>query len=748
MLKYDAKLAEVGARKLKAAPVKGESAEPTRKTKAMAAAAAKNAQALGFSFSAELANELASRNEADLKDAWGDISSALKALVGDGVKYEPFYPNFPAQVIDADEAELYFAALAHYATMGALRPDYPKEERFPLIGGDDRETLGLATEEDFLSLAASMLSSKVPLSAKDLEDLDVLMDAVDWKTCAPDDVPMKETAAHVAAKAFGDGDFEGAAKYLKTATDVARTLADASGGSGAPFGRKTKFRKLSRPERRFVMDALAKAPSLEEDMWRDPLVWIKIGEIVHPGEYGGKKGYGEVAKAFASVRSGKAPERFSTLTEKAVADGDWKKAVRLLSKRPGEFARRLAQLSRIEGADADAIALAFLGAAKKPGAVSTRVLWQAKAAFDAAGEPRFAFPKAADSKCREIGAPKRATDPETAAKFSAVLERAILAQYAAREPMGAVWVDPAMRKIAAPFTNRSSSVGLRQLPRGSRVAMTDGTSVARLFIWWTNLEGGETDGNETEEWEADERLRVDLDLTATILDENWKAMATVSWRNVREPGLGVVHSGDVVDGGPHGGDGACEFVDVDVEKAAAAGARYVVAQVYSFTGTPFRTLPCAFGWMERKDADSGEVFEPSTVKNRIALTSNSVAATTAAFDLETREIVWCDLSVGAAVGRPVAAEENARGATAAAMACVKWTKPSVYDVAVANAKARGTLVYDKNDADLVFSDNPKAAWRTEPIYDRDGICVGHKGTEREAGEVVRSEDVTKLMELI
>src|SRR5690606_5963816 len=89
-----------------------------------------------------------------------------------------------------------------------------------------------------------------------------------------------------------------------------------------------------------------------------------------------------------------------------------------------------------------------------------------------------------------------------------------------------------------------------------------------------------------------------------------------------------------------------EFLDVDIESMLASGARYVAMNVHSYTRQPFKDVPeCFAGYMMRSEVDSGEVYEPSTVANKVDLTNNGSVATVFLFDLKERKAIWVDMAL-------------------------------------------------------------------------------------------------------
>lgn len=150
-----------------------------------------------------------------------------------------------------------------------------------------------------------------------------------------------------------------------------------------------------------------------------------------------------------------------------------------------------------------------------------------------------------------------------------------------------------------------------------------------------------------------------------------------------------------------------KFIDINLDVISKRkDIRYVVMQVNMYSGPSFSNVPCGLGWMERKDAETGELFEPGTVENRMELCSNSRMAVPALIDLETRELIWADITATSRSdlgGNNVAS--NVVGTQASVYAAVNWEKPSLYDILLLHAEARGEVVSDMHEADLVFSNN-------------------------------------------
>ncbi|MGV7535281.1 hypothetical protein PJM52_29030, partial [Mycobacterium kansasii] len=60
---------------------------------------------------------------------YSHLTMTLRSNKGGHVYFNPLYPNFPQQVMEASDAELYMNSLLYYISGGELFPEYEKEAR-------------------------------------------------------------------------------------------------------------------------------------------------------------------------------------------------------------------------------------------------------------------------------------------------------------------------------------------------------------------------------------------------------------------------------------------------------------------------------------------------------------------------------------------------------------------------------------------------------------------------------------------
>lgn len=676
--------------------------EQSKSEKAMIVSIAKNVESLGFTFDKELFENLMTYPKSEIESFYTDLITKLKVLVGADKVYTPMYPNFPRQVAEADAAELFINAIIHYWTFGTLMPKYEKDERMPLFEDVNLTVLTVGTTDDILDIFKNLVSSKTSLSAQDKGDVEnIIATYSNFYDYLPDEIPLKENVALIGKLILAKAAIKNAGaiqKYYKTATDVLRLVTALSDGD-ISLATETKYRSLRRCERRMVMDLLAGCGNILEDMYRYQYEWIRVGEIVHPFEYKQRK-YDTVNEAFNTLRNDKKPMFVPGKVQAAINSSDMRTAATLLKNRPGDFARQLDKLLR-DAKDKNYIVNCFREVADS---VSVPVLMQVRQHFkdrNSGNAIRVFFPKGNLARAISIPNDLATIDEKVCKAIVKICDNAIIEQFKSKDFMGNVYIDEEMRNFLVPFNQRSASSGSKSIVRGSRIGLNDNAEAVRAFIWWTNTDNSRDDyyGNG----------RVDIDLSAAIYDENWNYVEHVSYTRLRSGKLKAYHSGDITNGGSIKGKGVAEFIDINIDAIAQNG-RYVAFQVYSFTRQKFSTLPnCRFGWMEREDVDSGEIFEPSTVDMRIDVTAEGVTAIPVIFDCQTREFIWCDMNLAMSQNRSHYfgnnLESNLRGVTAVCYAMTHLSKPNLYSLIGLNAMARGRIVTDRNEADIIFSND-------------------------------------------
>lgn len=537
------------------------------------------------------------------------------------------------------------------------------------------------------ALFAQLCARTQALSPDDRAVLEVLLaehpgQALSW---VPDSLPVRENVATVLGVLFRSCPPQDvlpvAEVHLKTATDVLRFIAVYSGAHPAlqgetvtrvvqvpvapgplvrgianllgreagPSMRKAwlprkiyRFRvaKLSRQLRRTLLALMERfdPDRLTEDMLRHRSYWVWIGEHLHPHEYA--KRFPNVARAFAVVRK-KAPDgtpapafsTFAAKVEAAAQAGDAAQMADLSRARPGDLGRRLDHMLRIAGDDAAASAHVLAAFTSGVPRMAPPVLLTLAAALPTRlnrAPVRVFWPKGGQAE--GVSAPDNRA-PLPAALIDALvsaISQELLIRISALPAFESVLIDEQLRRVVAPFNERTAARSAVALPRGSTVPVPEG-KIVRLFLHWCEPE---KEGHTT-----------DLDLSVAFYDQRWTYVGVCSYyelkfaptrKNVIAQSAGDLQSAPF----PHG---ASEFVDVYRDKALAHGIRYAVMVVNAYAGLPFDLLDRAFAGVMLRDDALGAHFDPRTVELKFALQGQRGVYLPLVLDLAQDELRWLDL---------------------------------------------------------------------------------------------------------
>ena len=643
------------------------------------------------------------------EQAWALVNATACLSSGSpSAEYRPFYPDFPVQVRSASEAALLVNAALHYLgdVVGVrILPDYRPSPREPLPGDDDALTeLGLATAQDLERIVADLAAQATPFSAQDRADLTALRD---FGPEAAPHVAVKENLA-VLTVTFPDLDFS--ASY-RTVTDVLR-LAVAMAGGDVSLAKPCRFPSFSRAQRRRLLGLLDAVGQVQdgrdsaEEMARRCERWKRLARHLRPGDYARR--FPRAAALLRQVASGDAEAGFTSRLEEALVRRDVERALRLLSTRPGVFARRLNHLLRLCADDAarKRVVAEFARVAPEVALPVLVRLWEyfSSPGPDALPWRVVAIKAATGTKTTLIPSTRR-PGPADAAVVRSVEEA--LRQ---RRRLGRIAVDQGLYGgYTAPVGLRSASPGMRTAGRGTRLPLPEGETI-RFFLHWRDLPEAppEAPGPAGPAATADRDTRVDLDLSAFFVSEDFTRTEQIAYYNLRS--TAAVHSGDLTSAP----DGAAEFIDVTLAEALRQGWRYVVMTVHSFSHHRLSEVPeCWAGAMARgADPQSGEVFEASTVMQRLDLVSPTFNATPFVIDLAERRLIWWDLPVGVGEHQVANLDRSSNRVLAHLLDLLEGRRMPLAHLLGLLAD---DVVEDPDEAELVFGEGGILPWQTERI---------------------------------
>ena len=564
---------------------------------------------LGFRVTKELLFAI-SDSEEDL----GVFLEDLRELKGAHVKHKPMYPNFPEQVAEASDIELYLNAFVHYWSYGAWSPEY---EVLPREYADEDSKiieLGVIGNDAFGDIYLQLIGANESLSEGDKETIVWFIDNTDVPAIL--EVPFKENLCFYAGELLKRGN--DISYCIDNVTDVLR-IATALNDGDVSLSTDTKFKSLPRKTRRLLTKAIEDvilngSGSHNEDINRHRGKWTALFHNLHVGEYSDL-----VYKVAKKVRNNEKIVTFNSQVQAALDANDYPKVLELLTTRPGEFARRLdLVLRKFEEKDSITCRM-FKGAV---GSMNTRTLLQVYGHFKTRfkdTEMRVAFPKGSIQKALLLEGQK-GLNAATVLKIQASIKTELASRWSEGDDLGNVYVDEGLRDCPIPTQQRSASEGLFQVARATRLPIAGDKNTLRFFVYWVGH---------------------DIDLSATLHDENFKNVGHVSYTHLRSDKYQSYHSGDIISAPK----GASEFIDITIDGALEAGARYVAMNVLSFSQIPFNEIEtCFVGWMTRAKPNSNEIFDPKTVEQKIDLRGNTKNTVPVLFDLKNRQAIWADMS--------------------------------------------------------------------------------------------------------
>ncbi len=469
---------------------------------------------------------------------------------------------------------------------------------------------------------------------------------------------------------------------ISSATDIMRIAYFVSDeASDLSLKENVKFR-LSTSMKNSLLKLLEDTSNLAEDMMRNRERWIRLGERLNPSSAKNKVRYPKTAAAFDRLRNDqKSIVTFNRQVEEQVrALAVDQTLIDLLVERPGEYARRLDFLLRT----AEDASIVVEGLRKVAPKLPERLMLELRKYLGSRNDmnQRMFIPKGKINKMQVVADERKPLPVEATLESIMVLDTELMARYALKEALGKVFIDPSLKDVLLPFNRRGdSSSSTSEVSKGSRYPVEG--DVLRMFVWWQN----------------GDQYCVDVDLSMVYMDENFVETGHIGFTNLSNNAS--KHSGDIQDAPTEAG--ASEFIDIDIEKMVSKlKARYVAISVISYSGQPFNDFPCFAGFMERDSMTSGKVFEPASVRFRFDLTGSVTRTIPLVFDLKERKVIFADISGGSGRYGAVRSQGDKHKAMTEAVMSYPERKPTLFDVALLNALARGNLVDTKEEADVVF----------------------------------------------
>ena len=674
-----------------------------------------NLEKLGFGLTTQAIYFLSNIETKELLNQLDSILNTVKKMVGAHRKFTPMYPNFPKQVMEADDLTLFINALIHYAGdsfgfrfMPAYKEDkrkkLPESDKVDLINDKDiqHRIIDIGYHGDVESLFNNLISSNVALPENDKSNVVDLFNYLDKSLNNTEyfinllnsfSIPQKENKVFLSSLIYKKYSNIESIKFLfDTPTDVLRFVVNEfSMDKDISLSIKPVFISMKRKQRRdilnllnLVLDKKNLSDSLEEVANRKE-TWIRLGEKIHAGEYAQR--FVKSGEFFKSIHSPNKIETQLGRVDKFLKNNQFQEAINELMIKPGVFARNFRKvISNIEQSnllekDKESLSKkALVSLEEVASKVATPILLQLYHQFKSKKSSiRTFIPKGATSKFYVQKNTAKTINKDTATQISEIAEKSLVSRFSSQKSLGKVFVDKSLTEQLIPFAMRSASKALKTVARGSKIKLQD-KDTFRLFVWWKQPEND----------------RVDIDLSVVFLNEKYNYVDHCSFTNLK--GEGFTHSGDITSAP----NGAAEFIDITKSKLNPE-TRYVVLAINSYTSQSYADLPeCFAGYMERTEAQSGKIFSARTVQNKFDITADSEVVAPLALDIKTNKLIWLDMALKNCDFWNMVESQNETLANAV-KAFNTISRPNLYDLFMLHAKARGQIVSNKKDADTIFS---------------------------------------------
>lgn len=531
--------------------------------------------------------------------------------------------------------------------------------------GSKLKVLELWSEKDLNQFYSDLLQSKTALDATQVESLKTLLQ--EFSLPENTRVGIKETLMLVIDILIENNKGADAQKLFKSPTDILRYLWFKHTGFLQIFEPKTIIQRMSRNSKHIFAPAdesgVAKLKSAKDlklkysrseckrvAIWMNGLsmdvetsceimhpkrgMWVRFIRALRLAEYSKRKGFEKLAELLDVFYN----EKYTVWQGRVNhfrLKSDAEKTFTLLKQRPGLFARSLFSNMLWFGDD---LTLEHFSQIidKIPARLVFTLNMYAKIYFDKTSQ-RSVKPLGGTNK--RISAHPLLAIYETRqlekmqAKIEDLCYDAMKLRFSKMDNENrSIFIHPNLFNIPLAIGDRSDSV--QDLPSalmGTRFPLEGDT--VRLFLQWgVGLSA----------------QHLDMDLSCSVAYENRTDRCSYSQLTT----TGCKHSGDIQR--IPNKVGTAEYIDIDVNALAQAGAKYV-----SFTCNAYSNGSLSpnlvVGWMESKhkmkiSRKNGVAYDPSCVQHQVRITQTIAKGLVfGVLDIASREIVWLEMTFGGQV---------------------------------------------------------------------------------------------------
>ena len=673
----------------------------------------KKFEGYGYIFSKELAIAISKEERNIIIDKLKAVIKVIEDFKSDK-NYTVFYKNFPDEVINMSEVDLYINQILHYwiGYLPSSNENIIKEDVEPSKLVKARE-LNLIDDEMIEKLFIDLLSSNVTLSEQYLDDVCVLTNNKSIKELEKymEYIQMKETLTTVSSYILKkEGVLIG---NFKTATDILRLIAKISGDE--LNNKHIHFAYFSRAELSQLMTKLENLQNPMPDIKRYSKPWHTFFKL-----YAKKINFHKYPKVRNAVdmlfgdisymtERGKINEKIKRLP--IMSEEELDNFVKEYIVFYGDYVREI--LSLLNKAKENQYEKLLLGLENCVTKVNTRILFQLYDRIINLKAKDKTVPRLVNSKgkWRRLKESISLSD-ELLNRVLQIVEDGIKTQLKEKENLGKVFIDEDYKNIMLTTSEKDSNVSLRPMTRGSRIKFNPKAEVLRFFVAWKNLDEKTLKELNTAYSKLDEKTlkeltpmysRVDVDLSALTFNENLEFNDVVAYYNQKKSGFAF--SGDIT----NAPEGALEYIDVfDLERLKKKENRYILMQIRSYNGYTFEEINSVYaGVMELTSIEAKEKknMYSTAITEGFQIVSSERTTNTILVDLKKFEYIWLDMNMDSYkldIFQNALNYEEIPYLNDMLRYFSRKQYVTMYDLLKLNADVRGILTKNKKEADVIF----------------------------------------------
>lgn len=604
----------------------------------------KNLEAYGLSLDSSAIRALSTQTATEMAQTWKEMEGVVRDVTGaEHFNGKLFYANFPEEVMEHSDAELYLNSLFYYtfsqsndklsqAIANELHSviSEEKKERLPLLEQFPRELklVNKGTEQDLFKMMDARMHS-LNMSEQQFAELkrfsEVYKKEFDDMLKSETPFQSKETKVKLAMMLHENGRDHEVKMLLRDSIDVLRFAAMLSKKNGMTQNtvelkstdpKKQVAFKLHGPEKKLVRNLLNECKGLYTDIWRQEKLFKNLMNRL--GTTKADNCPVRVTLAFDNLalghkvdESGRPIYNPNKLIPEAIAHlnntGDASKLERIAKDRPGDFlAMYISSVEKTKPEYRDAVINAIHHCAASDSVTMKRLLTtREQVELQARANERINMNTLGAKVYKHHGKHyvmvEKSKDlrPDDFVKMKDALLKCAGEMVRGYQDLGKVYIDPALAGVKAPGREMRDASGGSVLTPYSTIDLDNNKNLMVFGIRWER-----TKENPHEAW-------IDVDLSVHMYGANYEDKGYVSYRNLRSPA--AIHSGDYTEVGTSGA--STEAIIADKARLREMGVKYLVAEVHCFSIESFRKAGnCKFVYEQKEGSFSD--YEKSRVEQR------------------------------------------------------------------------------------------------------------------------------------